>query len=678
MTNPTKHFFPSPRTLTRAKLAPITTLARAHIDPYAPMDPNHFGSVLDQPGSIHTVQQVHAQILFHNVSSFLSLTIKLVRAYAILGHDKEAGKVFDGVSERNVVLCNSMIRGYVKNQHYREALLLYRDMVGFGVYPDKYTFPCALKACSGVNGLELGLQIHGVSVKLGCDYNLFVGNALMAMYAKCSDMDQATKVFESMKHRDVVSWNTVVAGYAQNGFFGEALEACKEMEIHGENPDAGTLASLQPALLQTEPKAIEIAREIFDKIIHRNLVSYNAMISVYSSNDMAKEAIEILSWMRIEGVKPDVVTFASVLPACGHLSALAQGKLLHSSIIVNGFRENMFLENALVDMYSKCGNLKAARDVFDRMSCRDVVTWTAMISAYGIHGKGREALALFYDMCHLSLKPDSIALVSILSACSHGGLVDEGLSLFESMNKDYQVVPRVEHYACVVDLLGRAGRLEMAYNFIKQMPLEPNNRIWGALLSACRVYKNTTIGTIAADNLFKLAPSQSGYYVLLSNIYASSGRWGDVALVRNLMRSQGIKKQPGSSTVELGNDVHSFLVGDRYHPQSDVIYAKLEALAGEMKEAGYAVDTDSALHDLEDEDKEGHLAVHSEKLAIAFLLINTGPGTIIRVTKNLRICEDCHVASKFISKITGREIVLRDTNRFHCFKDGSCSCRDYW
>lgn len=316
--------------------------------------------------------------------------------------------------------------------------------------------------------------------------------------------------------------------------------------------------------------------------------------------------------------------------------------------------------------------------MFEGMKFWDVVSWTSLISAYGKSGQGRDGVALFSQMLDSGLQPDSIAFVSILSACSHAGLLLEGEHYYKLMTDKYKIVPRLEHYACMVDLKGRAGHINEAFNFIKQMPVEANERIWGALLGACRVYNNMDIGLEAADKLFELAPKQSGYYILLSNIYAKAGRWKDVTTVRSIMKGKGIKKMPGVSNVELNNMVHTFLAGDTSHPQSKEIYEELDILIGKMKEEGYVPETDSALHDVEEEDKENHLVVHSEKLAIVFAIMNTSHGTPIKITKSLRVCGDCHVAAKLISKITQRLIVVRDTNRYHHFQNGVCSCSDYW
>ncbi|XP_020963113.1 putative pentatricopeptide repeat-containing protein At3g49142 isoform X2 [Arachis ipaensis] len=362
--------------------------------------------------------------------------------------------------------------------------------------------------------------------------------------------------------------------------------------------------------------------------------------------------------------------------------------MLHGALLKVRLDSNVFVGNGLIAMYGKCGCLLEARRALDEVPSRDVVSWNSMVAGYAQNMQFDDALEVCREMEALKqkpdaemqnsgLSPDSIAFVAILSACSHSGLLDEGKIYFKQMTEKYNLTPRIEHFACYVDLLGRAGQVDEAYNFIKQMPVEPNERVWGALLSSCRVYSNMDIGLLAADNLLQLAPEQSGYYVLLSNIYAKAGRWKEVTAVRSLMKRRRIRKTPGISNVELNNQVHTFLAGDTLHPQSKEIYEELGVLVGKMKELGYVPETDSALHDVEEEDKECHLAVHSEKLAIVFALLNT-QNSPIRITKNLRVCGDCHIAAKLISKIAGREIVVRDTNRFHHFKDGICSCGDYW
>ncbi|KZV36451.1 pentatricopeptide repeat-containing protein [Dorcoceras hygrometricum] len=635
--------------------------------------------LLDKNPDIKTLKKLHWRIVSDiNFNSDTSLAIKLMRAYAARGRADVTRKLFDKIPERNNVICNVMIRSYVNNNFYKDAIVMYKSMLSSGVAPDHYTLPCILKACSGSNDLRFGMQIHCPAVKKGLDLTLFTGNGLVAMYGKCGGLVSARQVLNEMLHRDIVSWNSMVASYAQNGRFDDALNVCKEMELLGVKPDSGTMASLSPAVTSTTAENIVFVEKMFMDMAKEELVAWNVMIALYADNSMPSEAVGIYSQMQAHGVEPDAITIASVLPACGDLSAVSLGKRIHEYVEMKGLSPNLSVENALIDMYAKCGCLQEARKVFDKMLIKDIVSWTSLMSAYGRSGKGYEAIELFTKMQDLGFIPDSIAFVSILSACSHAGLLPEGRYYYGLMTDEYKILPRLEHFTCMIDLLGRAGLVDEAYDHIKKMPMEPNERAWGALLSACHVYNNMDIGVVAADHLFELAPQQSGYFVMLSNIYAKAGRWKDVTLIRSVMKGRGIKKIPGMSNVELHGKVHTFLAGDSSHPDSLKIYEELDVLVGKMKEAGYVPKTHTAMHDVEEEDKENHLVVHSEKLAIVFAIMRSKPGMPIRITKNLRVCEDCHIAIKFISQISEREIIVRDTNRFHHFENGVCSCGDYW
>ncbi|KAI9111957.1 hypothetical protein K1719_017647 [Acacia pycnantha] len=636
------------------------------------------GEALDQYPAIKTLKNVHSIIFRYHLHPDPSLGIKLMRAYAASGEVQLARKVFDEMPIKNVVFYNVMIRSYVNNHLYSDALEVFKTMIDGGINPDNYTYPCVLKACYCSENLRFGLQLHGAVLKVRLDSNLFIGNGLIAMYGKCCRLLEARRVLDELPGKDVVSWNAMVVGYAQNGQFDEALEICREMKVSGQRPDAGTMASLMTAISNTSSENVSFVKDMFMNLEKTTLVSWNVMIAVFVKNSMPNEAVKLYSQMEKDRVEPDAITLACVTLACGDLSALSLGKKIHEYVERKKLCPNVILENALIDMYARCGCLEDAKKVFDRMKFRDIASWTSLISAYAMTGQGRNAIMLFKEMHDSGLSPDSIFFVAILSACSHSGLLDEGKVYFKQMTVDYKITPRIEHFACMVDLLGRAGKVDEAYDFIIQMPLEPNERVWGALLSACRVYSNMDIGLLAADKLFQLVPEQSGYYVLLSNIYAKAGRWKEVTAIRSLMRRRRIKKMPGISNVELNNQIYTFLAGDRSHPQSKEIYEELDVLVGKMKELGYAPETDSALHDVEEEDKEYHLAVHSEKLAIVFVILNTQPGFAIRITKNLRVCGDCHIAAKLISKIVEREIIVRDTHRFHHFKYGTCSCGDYW
>eukprot|EP01018_Ginkgo_biloba_P002677 Gb_01638 [translate_table: standard] len=553
---------------------------------------------------------VHAHMIYAGFRPGMFLGNTLVNMYAKCGSLVDARRVLDELTYRNVVSWTVMLAAYSRHGQYEEALALFYQMQLTGIQPNHFTLASVLPACANLAALEHGKEIHEDIIRSGFQYNVFVGSALVDMYVKCGSIKNARQVFDKMPKGDVVSWTAMIAGYAQNGHFNEALE------LFGE--------------------------------------------------------------LKLSDMKPDSDIFAGVLPACANLAALEHGKELHRDIIKSGFQNDIFVGNALVDMYAKCGSLEAACQVFDRMPTRNVISWTAMIVGYAMHGCGKEALQLFEEMQHSNTKPNYVTMVGVLSACGHAGLVDDGWQYFNSMSQDYHITPEVEHYCCMVDLLGRAGRLHEAQDFINKMPIIPGVDLWGSLLGACRIHKNIELGECVAERLFELDPENAAHYVLLSHIYADAGRWDDVGKVRKMMRDRRVKKTAGCSWIEVDNKVYAFSLGDRSHPEMQKIYAKLEGLSGQMKEAGYVPNTRFVPHDVQEEQKEYILCHHSEKLAIAFGLITMSPGTPIRIVKNLRACGDCHSATKFISKIVAREIVVRDANRFHHFKDGQCSCGDYW
>eukprot|EP01018_Ginkgo_biloba_P026598 Gb_12372 [translate_table: standard] len=664
-----------------------------------------------QLGALQQGRRIHDLVIRSGFDSDLSVANSLVAMYAKCRTIEDARQVFDKIPRRDVVSWTAMITGYVQSGHASEALILFNQMQLAGVVPDPVTMVRVLSACADLGALQEGIWIHECIIRKGFESDVSVANSLVVMYAKCGSIAVARDLFDKMYKRDVVSWNAMIAGYAQNGDANEAFTLFNQMQLSDTKPSSVTMVSMLSACtplgvlqqagcihdyiiksgfesdvsvgnslvaMYARYGSISFARQLFDKMSERDVVSWNAMITGYVQNGHAQEALILFHQMQLADVKPNAVTIVSVLPACAHIAALQQGKWIHDYIVRSGFELDASVGTALVDMYAKCGNIEIARQLFNKISKRDVVSWNAMIAGYGMHGHGEEALELFNEMQQTGLRPNHITFVCLLSACSHAGLVDDGWKYFNCMRQDYCITPRVKHYACMVDLLGRAGHLDEAQDLIEKMPLQPDAGVWGALLSACRIHCNIELGERVAGRLFDLEPENDGYYVLLSNIYAAAGRWNDVVKVRTMMKEKGLKKTPGCSLIEIDNNVHAFLVGDRSHPQSDQIYAMLETLAGQMKEAGYVPDTNFVLHDVEEEVKEHMIGSHSEKLAIAFGLISTSPGSPIRITKNLRVCGDCHIATKFISKIVKREIVVRDANRFHHFQDGLCSCGDYW
>lgn len=570
---------------------------------------------------------------------------KMVAMYASSGDIISAFHLFRATENPSPLLFNAIIRALTLYGKSRKTIEIYSQMHYLGLRGDYFTFPFVLKSCADLSFVGFGRCIHGLSLRSGLEIDTYVGTSLIDMYVKCSQLGNAQKMFDELPIRDVSSWNSLIAGYMKDGL-------------------------------------VQYAEELFRRMNNRNIVSWTAMISGYTQNGLADKALALFDQLLSEdsGVRPNWVTVMSVLPACAHSAALERGRQIHSFARERGLESNASVKTALMAMYAKCGSLADARSCFNTMRPKEknLVAWNTMITAYASHGYGKEAVSTFENMIRAGVQPDGITFTGLLSGCSHSGLVDAGLSYFYSMRTVYLVEPTHEHYACIVDLLGRAGRLVEAYNLISQMPMKAGPSVWGSLLSASRSHRNLEIAELAAKQLFVLEPHNSGNYIILSNMYADAGMWEEVKDLRTKLKSQRVKKTPGGSWTEVNGKAHFFLGGDTSHPQSKQIYSLLEELPQKIKLAGYVPDTSFALHDISEEEKEHNLATHSEKLAVAFGLLSSSPGTVLRVTKNLRICGDCHTAIKFISRIYGREIIVRDVNRFHHFKDGCCSCGDFW
>ncbi|CAK9166796.1 unnamed protein product [Ilex paraguariensis] len=524
-------------------------------------------------------------------------------------------------------------------------------------------------------------------------------------------MESMSKVFEMMPEKDIVSWNTVIMGNAKNGMYQEALMMVRDMGNANLKPDSFTLSSVLPIFAEyvdvlkgkeihgyairhgfdedvfigsslidmyANCTRVEDSCRLFGLLPKRDDVSWNSIIAGCVQNGLFDEGLKLFRQMLVAKIKPMHISFSSVMPACAHLTTLHLGKQLHGCIIRGGFGDNVFVASSLVDMYAKCGNIRIARGIFNKMELHDMVSWTAMTMGYALHGFAHDAILLFEQMEKEGGKPTYVVFIAVLTACSHAGLVDEAWKYFNSMTQAYGITPGIEHYAAVADLLGRAGKLEEAYQFISSMHIESTSIVWSTLLAACRVHKNVELAEKVAKEIFTVDPENMGAYALLSNTYSAAGRWKAAAKLRIRLRDKNMRKKPACSWIEVKNKVHAFVADDTSHPYYDRICEALEVLLEQMEREGYVPNTNEVLHDVEEEQKRHLLSSHSERLAIAFGIISTPAGMTIRVTKNLRVCIDCHTATKFISKIVGREIIVRDNSRFHHFKDGKCSCGDYW
>ncbi|KAI3855106.1 hypothetical protein MKX03_018500 [Papaver bracteatum] len=668
---------------------PLAFPSRQTLKPTTINHHNHHPSALTSTTTLPQLKQIHCQILKTGLNhSNPPLLEFLISSFSLPNSLDYALSVFDQISELETHFCNQVLRALSRSIEPEKTFLVYEKMRKDGVVVDRFSFDvdpyvqtglvrvyaaCGrilesrllfdkmlqrdivtwsimidglvlttiLSACSRTRNLKSGKAIHDYIMKKNVVMDAHLQSTLITMYANCGSMDMAQHLYDKLRPSNIIATTTMITGYSKIG-------------------------------------KIEAARSIFDLISEKDLVSWSAMISGYAESDWPQESLKLFNDMQASGLKPDQVTMLSVISACSQLGALDQAEWVHISIKNLGFGNVLPINNALIDMYAKCGNLAEAKRVFDKMPKRNVISWTSMITGFGIHGDADSALRLFHQMKDEKIEPNAVTFMGLLYACSHAGLVDMGLQIFASMTNDYKIAPQQEHYGCMVDLFGRANLLREALELIESMPFPPNVIIWGALLSACKVHNDVELGEFAAKRLLDLDPEHDGAHVQLSNIYANAGRWNDVGEVRKFMKNQGISKEKGGSRIELNGQVHEFLVRDKNHPQVNEIYAKLDEVVNKLKLVGYAPNsTGSVLVDLEEEEKKEVVLWHSEKLALCYGLLGAENGSCIRIVKNLRVCEDCHAFIKLVSKVYEMEIV-RDRSRFHHYKDGVCSCKDYW
>ncbi|XP_058105842.1 pentatricopeptide repeat-containing protein At1g08070, chloroplastic-like [Magnolia sinica] len=554
--------------------------------------------------------------------------------------------------------------------------------------------------------------LHAKILKTQFSKDHFLLTRIAHAYIRLNDLPPAKRILtKTVKNPPVFLWNETIKGYARNGLFRESIDLYYAMASCGVQPNEFTFTFVLPACagarsvldgrkvhddvvrLNCESNVfvataiidmygkcgeISLAREVFDKMPKRGTATFNAMIGGYVVNGECDKALSHFNQMQKSGIQADVITVVSVLQACAAQGALQQGRWIHEQIKRTKMEVNVYLGAALIHMYARCGSIEESWRVFDQMPRKDLICWTAIISGYGMHGFAEVAESLFVRMVGSGIRPDAVTFVGVLSGFSHGGMVDKGWQYFKKMLNEYSLRPGLEHYSCMVDMLGRAGRLEDAEGLVKTMAVEPDAGVWGGLLNACKIHRNVEMGERVVKEVLRVDPANAGWYVLMSNIYAMSGKWDGVAKMRLMMRERKVAKPPGWSSIEVAGQIHSFLAFDRSHPRSGEIYEFLKDLEDRMRLEGYVVETSCVLGNVDEELKEDMLCGHSERLAIAFGILSTEEGDVLRVMKNLRVCVDCHTATKFISKIARREIIVRDANRFHHFREGMCSCRDYW
>ncbi|XP_010255202.1 PREDICTED: pentatricopeptide repeat-containing protein At1g08070, chloroplastic-like [Nelumbo nucifera] len=573
-------------------------------------------SLLPKLSSLKEVKQIHAHMIKTALDQFPYEVSKVVEFTSLSVTPQSfayARELFYRIQNPNLFLYNTMIRGCLINKRSEEATFLYIRMRGENLLPNNFTFPFVLRAFEDKLDLKGGKEVHGCILRTGLGSDLYVLTTLLNMYSVCGgSMKATTKVFEEMPLKDVVSWNCMVSGHVRHGslelartYFDHAparslvswnsilsgyansgrIEEAERLFMEMPKKDTASWNSLISGYLRIGD--LNSAERLFDRMPARDVVSWTAMIDGYVKNGHYDRSLALFHQMQLAEIEPSEVTLLSVLTSCASLGALELGKWVHAYIKKIGFSIETNLGTALIDMYAKCGNMEKGLEVFFNLGTKkDVITWTAVISGLAINGKCREALEFFNRMVTEGIKPDRVTFLGVLCACAHAGFVKDGFHYFDSMNKDYLLVPRMEHYGCMVDLLGRAGLLEEAMEFVKAMPFEPDPVIWGSLFGACQMHKNLELGEQVMERLSKMDPWNKGNLVTLSNIYAATSRWDDVAKTRKKMKEKGTRRTPGCSSIEVNFHVHEFVSGDSSHLRSKETYEMLDLLAGRMKVAG--------------------------------------------------------------------------------------------
>ncbi|KAL6008928.1 hypothetical protein ACLOJK_022155 [Asimina triloba] len=544
----------------------------------------------------------------------------MIDMFAKCGDLAEARRVFDGMPCRDLVSWTAIICGTLQAGDWLEGLSLFRRMRLEGWSPDSVIVATVLPACGRLGDLSLGMGLHGLALRRRIENDLCVSNALIDMYCKCGNTHEAHCLFRLMDYKDTISWSTLIAGHSQNCEYGECLDVYVEMKESTMRPSSVTIASILPALAHQkhlkQGKEIHAyvvrngfefdafiasalvdmyakcgcmteAEHVFEIASDRDIAIWNSMITGFALNGDTELAFGMLRRLSEATFRPNSITIMTLLPVCTRLGMLQQGQEIHGYAVRNGLGSIVSVMNPLIDMYCKCGCLKLGLSIFKQMIDKDSVTYNTIIAALGMHGNASQAFSVFSQMEEERIKPNKFTFIALLSACSHSGLVDIGRSTYNSMIHDYGIEPEMEHHSCMVDLLGRSGCFDEAWEFIKKMPVEPDIDVLGSLLGACRVHKRVELAKIIAKMIFNKKPDDPGYYILLSNIYAADGRWEDALKVRTMIKEKGLTKKSGKSWIQVGCSVHSFNARDRSHPEFNKLQITLEVLLLDMKDEGY-------------------------------------------------------------------------------------------
>ncbi|VFQ88970.1 unnamed protein product [Cuscuta campestris] len=668
-------------------------------------------------------QSLHKHMIKHNPDAIQDLYTAnhLINMYSKCRRLDCARQLFDQMRCRNIVSWASLISGYAQCGDPNTCFSLFSDMQLALCKPNDFVYASLLSACNGFRGR----QLHAHALKTGCSFFVHVGNALIGMYTSniqmsvhCSD-NEAWKIFSDMEFRNLVTWNAMIAGFHKSGQCDKAMSFFVKMHSDGLGFDRVTLVTVLSLVCGVKEHDVSWSHrccsqlhciilktgflldvEIVTALIKaysfldgnvgecyrlflefrgcQDIVLWTEIMAAFSEKE-PEVALSLFSHLNRKGFVPDSYAFSVALKACAGFVTERHALMLHCRVIKAGFIDCLVLENALMHAYGRCGSMTEARKVFDEMRFRDTVSWNSILKSYAFHGKPEEALKLFEN---INVQLDGKTFVALLSACSHTGMVEEGFRVFNSMTQKYGVAPQLDHYACMVDLLGRAGQIFQAVKLVREMPMQPDSVVWSALLAGCRKHSEHRLATIAASKLKELDRGNSLGYVTMSNTYLSLNNFDEARLVRKQMKEHGVRKEPGLSWTEIGGRIHEFASGGQRHNLGEAIRASLQDLVKQLKKLGYIPQTSLVLHDIEEEQKEEQLYYHSEKLALMFVLMNSNDphckSGVIRIMKNIRICLDCHNFMKITSGLIQKRIVVRDSNRFHHFTSGMCSCNDYW
>ncbi|GLU06284.1 hypothetical protein SLE2022_233280 [Rubroshorea leprosula] len=677
------------------------------------VSPNSFECLFEtcrEMGSLSDGRSIHDRLRRMMTNPPLFLVNCVLQMYCDCGGYRDAEILFDGMRERNLTSWSILISAYAQMGNLEKAFWFFSQMLESGIRLNSSVYARLLKYLTHPSLLEIGKQMHSLILRTELGNNVSVNAAISNMYVKCGWLEGAQLLFHRMSEKNAVAWTGLLMGHVQAGKRKDALElfanmvresveldefvfsivlkACAGLkdlnsgrQIHGYIVKLG----LEPEVsvgtplvdLYVKCGSFESACQAFKRISDPNEASWSAMISGYCQMGKFEKSIKIFRSLRNKNGVLNSFVYTSIFQACSALADYNMGAQAHADAIKRGLVSYLCGESAMITMYSKCGRLNYANRAFESIEKPDTVAWTAIISGHAYHGNASEALRLFRKMQDSGLRPNAVTFVAVLTACSHSGLVADAKQYFELISKHYGLEPTIDHYDCMIDVYSRAGLLQEAFEVIKNMPFNPSVMSWKCLMSGCWIHKNLELGTMAAENLLQLDPDDTAGYILMFNLYTSYGKWEEAARVRSMMTTRKLKKELSCSWITVKGNVHRFIVGDKHHPQTEEIYSKLKELNCSVANRENDLQTEEGVTCTLPE-REQQLLDHSERLAMAFGLLSTPNNSPIVIFKNLRTCKHCHEFAKRVSMVTGRELIIRDSLRFHHFQSGQCSCNDYW